>query len=226
MLDLYNWQEYTAFFTVMGVMSVTPGPNNIMLLRSGLHFGFSRSLPHYFGILVGYLLIFVLLSFGLGTLFLEAVWLQITLKIIGACYLLYLAYRIFRMPPIGLEDEEMAPLSFRGALLFQFLNPKIFFSIITLISSYVHFEKGFWYALLPLLPAILVCLNGAACFWLLGGHFLKRYMQNPFHQKLINRVLGILLALLAVMILIPDNSPPAKSSLDLPSAAEAIRREK
>ncbi|MBP8237324.1 MAG: LysE family translocator, partial [Pseudomonas sp.] len=83
-----------AFIAFAFVTSVTPGPNNMMLLASGVNFGLRRSLPHMFGISLGFMLLVASVGLGLGQLFEQVPLLYNVLRYLGAAYLLYLAWKI------------------------------------------------------------------------------------------------------------------------------------
>ena len=104
-------------------MYVTPGPNNAMVLASGLKFGFIKTIPHMSGITIGHVLQLILVCLGLGKIFLIFPQLQNILKILCALYLLYLGYKI-----IGsfskIKEDNSRPLKFHEAGLFQIVNPK------------------------------------------------------------------------------------------------------
>src|SRR4051812_31285519 len=74
----------------------TPGPNNIMIMNSGMHFGIQKSLPHYFGICIGFPAMVLMVALGLGTIFTQYIWIKHGLKILGSIYMLYLAWQILR----------------------------------------------------------------------------------------------------------------------------------
>ena len=76
------------------VTSITPGPNNLMLMASGANFGLRRTLPHMFGISLGHMLLVICTGLGLGQLFVLYPSLQIALRVIGGVYLLYLAWKL------------------------------------------------------------------------------------------------------------------------------------
>ena len=107
------------------VMYVTPGPNNAMVLTSGLKFGFFRSIPHMTGITIGHVTQLILVCLGLGKIFQIYPEIQSILKILCAIYLIYLGYKI-----VGsfskLKDDDSRPLKFYEAALFQIVNPKAF----------------------------------------------------------------------------------------------------
>ena len=120
MIDLNLFIALVSFYFVM---YVTPGPNNAMVLASGLKFGFFKTIPHMSGITIGHILQLILVCLGLGKIFQIFPDLQNILKIICSIYLLYLGYKI-----IGsfskIKEDESRPLKFHEAALFQIVNPK------------------------------------------------------------------------------------------------------
>jgi len=120
MIDLNLFFALVSFYFVM---YVTPGPNNAMVLTSGLKFGFAKTIPHMSGITIGHILQLILVCLGLGKIFQVFPEIQQVLKIICAAYLLYLGYKI-----IGsfskIKEDDSRPLKFHEAALFQIVNPK------------------------------------------------------------------------------------------------------
>ncbi|RMU51303.1 Amino acid transporter LysE [Pseudomonas savastanoi pv. glycinea] len=114
-----------AFTLFAFVTSITPGPNNMMLLASGVNFGFSRTLPHMLGISIGFFVLVLTVGFGLGSVFKAWPLLYTILRYVGAAYLLYLAWKIATSGPASDNvDSQGKPLSFMSAALFQWVNPK------------------------------------------------------------------------------------------------------
>src|SRR5207237_4454 len=104
--------------------TVTPGPNNMMLLSSGATFGFRRTLPHVFGISGGCVVMVLLLGLGLAGIIERLPWLYTLLHIVSTAYLLYLAWRIATSVSVGTGSVGGRPLGFFGAAAFQWVNPK------------------------------------------------------------------------------------------------------
>ncbi len=122
------------FFAIS--MCITPGPNNIMLTASGANFGFKRTLPHILGIEFGMLFLFSLSALGLGVLFKQFPICQIILKVLGSCYLLYLAWRIAFSKRKETPAGKTKPLNIFQAAAFQLLNPKAFIITLTAMSTF------------------------------------------------------------------------------------------
>src|SRR4051795_8313128 len=112
-----------AFVIFASVMFVTPGPNNIMLLSSGLTHGFRLTLPHVAGIAFGFAFMIGAVGLGLGTIFITYPVLQTILKYAGVAYLIYLAAAIAMSGPVSAgQDNRRGPMTFLGAAMFQWVN--------------------------------------------------------------------------------------------------------
>ena len=115
----------SAFVLFAFVSSITPGPNNTMLLASGVNFGFRRSMPHALGISIGFMLLVICVGLGLGEVFKVFPWAYTLLRYVGAAYLLYLAWKIANAGGMSdSQDEQGKPMTFLGAAAFQWVNPK------------------------------------------------------------------------------------------------------
>ena len=126
------------------VTSITPGPNNTMLLASGVNFGFNRTIPHMLGITCGFFVLVVAVGFGLGAVFQTYPILYTVLRYVGAAYLLYLAWKIAHSGPVGDSAEgEAKPISYLGAAAFQWVNPKAWIMAIGAISTYTPMQGYF-----------------------------------------------------------------------------------
>lgn len=105
----------TAFVLFAFVSSITPGPNNTMLLASGVNFGVRRSIPHALGISVGFMVMVLAVGLGLGEVFKAWPPLYTVLRYTGAVYLLYLAWKIATSGPVGTASSSTRkPLGFWG----------------------------------------------------------------------------------------------------------------
>lgn len=134
-----------AFSIFALVASITPGPNNFMLLASGVNFGFKTSIPHMLGISIGFPLMVFAVGLGLADIFSRLPWIYNLLKWIGAIYMLHLAWRIATSGP--LEDTSSAgriakPMSFWSAAVFQWVNPKAWIMAVSAFSTYVPASSG------------------------------------------------------------------------------------
>ena len=126
-----------AFILFAAVMFFTPGPNNIMVLSSGLTYGFRRTLPHIAGVTIGFAFMVGAVGLGFGTIFIAFPVLQTILKYAGAAYLIYLAAMIAMSgPPKPGEETGRGPMTFWGAAMFQWVNVKGWVMVIGTITAY------------------------------------------------------------------------------------------
>jgi threonine/homoserine/homoserine lactone efflux protein len=197
-----NNAALAAFAVFAFVASITPGPNNLMLLASGMNFGFRASVPHMLGINLGFLIMLLAVGFGLGELFVRYPALYSILKWLGAAYLLWLAWRIANAGPAQSEDGPVTgrPLGFPGAALFQWVNPKAWAMAVTAFSAYVPTSVSWRW---ELLVAGLFALINAPCItvWTLFGATLKRWLREPRAARIFNWTMAALLLVSLVPML-------------------------
>ena len=182
-----------AFLVFAVVMFFTPGPNNIMLLTSGLNFGFRRTLPHVAGVTCGYAFMIGVTGLGLGAVFAALPWLQTVLKYAGAAYLVYLAYAIARSdPPEPGEAERRRPMSFIGAALFQWVNAKGWVMAISIITAYAAISTYPWNVGLQVAMSLLIGAMSSVA-WVLCGTALQPLVKSARAVRVFNVTMAILL---------------------------------
>ena len=183
------------------VMYVTPGPNNAMVLASGLKFGFIKTIPHMSGITIGHVLQLILVCLGLGKIFLIFPQLQNILKILCALYLLYLGYKI-----IGsfskIKEDDSRPLRFHEAGLFQIVNPKAL-TISSMVASGFLPENGnlFFSIFFIAMIALIICPLSISP-WAAFGSAIRNLVKNNKIKALIEYFLAILLLITAIIIVL------------------------
>ena len=185
------------------VSSITPGPNNLMLMASGTNYGFSRTVPHLLGVSIGFTVMICLVGVGLMRLFDAYPVTYLILKAFSVTYLLYLAWKIARLaspdsakPAPGSDSRK--PLTFFQAALFQWVNPKAWAMALTAISAYAPASQP----VLGILAVALVCgaINlPSITTWVVLGTQLRRFLDHP--RKL--RAFNITAALMLVGSLYP-----------------------
>ena len=175
------------------VSSITPGPNNFMLLASGSNFGFARTLPHMFGIAAGFCSLLLGIGFGLGALLTAWPALHLALKIAGGSYLLYLSWKIATNRSMGDGGTVSRPLTFLQAAAFQWVNPKAWMMALTAMALYTAPKAHIVSVLLVALAFMLVNLL-CISVWAGFGTVLRRVLSSPARLKWFNIVMGILLA--------------------------------
>ncbi|WP_342634183.1 LysE family translocator [Lichenibacterium ramalinae] len=118
------------------VSSITPGPNNLMLMTSGVNFGVRRTLPHMFGIALGFTLMVVLVGLGLAGIFARFPVLLVAMKWVGAAYMVYLAVKLATAAPLKPTGASGDPMTFLQAAAFQWVNPKAWIMALTGVATY------------------------------------------------------------------------------------------
>ena len=179
--------------TFAAVTSITPGPNNTMILASGLNYGFRRSLPHLFGITCGFAFLIFCVGFGLHAVFVRFPVLQLILKYGGALYLLWLAWKLANAAPMRTDQAAASrPMGFAGAAAFQWINPKAWVMGVSAMTTYL--PQGFGVADVALL-SLVFGLIGTVCVgaWALFGVAMRRVLTNPRSVRVFNVVMALLL---------------------------------
>ena len=176
------------------VTSVTPGPNNLMLMSSGVNFGFRRSIPHMLGIGAGFISLLLGVGFGLGAVLTAFPALHLGLKVAGGLYLLYLAWRIAMRSFADKTGATARPMRFIEAAAFQWVNPKAWVMAVTSMAVYTN----------PQLPvASVLFISGAyaavnlpcVSIWTGFGVILRDFLSDPVRLKWFNIAMGVALVL-------------------------------
>jgi len=185
---------FLALLVFAFVTSVTPGPNNFMLLASGVNFGFWRTLPHMTGIGVGFFILLLAVGLGLGAVLAAFPALNLALKIVGGAYLLYLAWKIAMSRSMGKGGEAGArPMTFLQAAAFQWVNPKAWVMAVTAMAVYTNPERPF---LSMMIVAVAFALTNfpSVSVWAGFGVALRGFLSDPERLKWFNIAMGVLLA--------------------------------
>ena len=199
-LSLAPWAALALFvFT----MTITPGPNNLMLTITGAQFGLRATVPVIAGILAGMSVLVGLASAGVAALLLTTSGLAPVLHVLGLGYLLWLAWKLCA-PNTRLDAQEIhRPLTLIEAILFQFANPKAWMMAVTAASTFLP-------GLLPttsgdqmtatLAMALCFTLIGAPCIacWAILGAALRRWLQQGTRLRQFNIIMGLLLVMTAL----------------------------
>lgn len=181
------------------VSSITPGPNNLMLLASGANFGFRRTVPHMLGISLGHLVMIVLVGLGLIQLFETYPKLHTAMKIASVAYLLFLAWKIANAAPPREGEAGGSPMTFLQAAAFQWVNPKAWFMALTAISVYAP-ATTLWAVVLVAGAFASVNLPSVSTWTLLGVQ-MRRVLTNHLRLRLFNWTMAALLVGSLVLIL-------------------------
>jgi threonine/homoserine/homoserine lactone efflux protein len=165
--------------------SITPGPNNTMLLASGVNFGFRRTLPHLFGISVGVVLLMLSVGFGLGEAFRRFPVLYAALEIASVAYLLYLAWKIGTSGEVKLRQGERRPMKFHEAIAFQWVNPKAWMMVLTAATT-IHVSASFGSNVVLMAALFYVVGFPCICLWAGFGTAMRQVLAEPKRLRIFN----------------------------------------
>ena len=198
MIDLNLFIALISFYFVM---YVTPGPNNAMVLSSGIKFGFLKSIPHMSGITIGHVSQTILVCLGLGKIFQTFPEIQNILKILCAIYLLYLGYKI-----IGsfskIKEDGSRPLKLYEASLFQLVNPKAWTISTMVASGFLPTDENLIVAILFISVTALIICPLSISVWAVFGTGIKNLVKNNKKKAIVEYLLAILLLITAILIVI------------------------
>ncbi|MBZ9675935.1 LysE family translocator [Mesorhizobium sp. ES1-1] len=187
-------ESFLALLVYAFVTSITPGPNNLMLLASGVNFGIARTVPHMLGISIGFLVLLLAVGFGLGAVLAAFPALHNALKIAGGAYLLYLAWKIAMSRSLsGRGEADARPMRFIEAAAFQWVNPKAWVMAITAMAVYTNPDHPFISVALISMAFAAVNLPSVS-IWAGFGTALRGFLSDPVRLKWFNIVMGVMLA--------------------------------
>jgi threonine/homoserine/homoserine lactone efflux protein len=175
------------------VTSVTPGPNNMMLLASGVNFGFRRTVPHMLGISVGHSVMVFLVGLGLAGIFKAWPPALVLLKVASVAYMLWLAWKIAHAAAPGVGTARAKPFSFLQAAAFQWVNPKAWAMALGAVSAYVTQPSVWAYAAVAL---VFAAVNlPSVSVWAGAGQAVRRWLETPGRLRAFNWTMAALLVL-------------------------------
>lgn len=173
------------------VSSITPGPNNMMLLASGANFGLRRTVPHMLGIAIGFSVMIVLLGLGLVTLFDLYPVAHTVLKAVAVVYMLWLAGKIAHASAPRAEGDAGRPLTFLQAAAFQWVNPKAWAMALTALTAYA---PGHTLTAVAFVAVVFGAINlPTVSTWALIGREMRRFLTNPRRLVIFNWTMAALL---------------------------------
>jgi threonine/homoserine/homoserine lactone efflux protein len=191
---LYCAMSYEILLALTGfafVSSITPGPNNLMLMASGANFGFRRTVPHMLGIGIGFTLMIFLVGMGLAQMFDAFPVLHTILKIASVAYLCWLAWKIAHSGAPKEQGAGPKPMTFLQAAAFQWVNPKAWTMALTAITIYAP-DRSVWAIGAVALAFGAVNLPSVST-WTVLGQQMKRILTNPSRLRAFNWTMATLL---------------------------------
>jgi threonine/homoserine/homoserine lactone efflux protein len=187
-------QLFVALALFAFVSSITPGPNNTMLLASGANFGLRRTVPHLTGVMVGFFVLILCVGLGLGGLFAAYPVLHTVLKVLGGLYLLYLAFKIATADGVGGGKTGGKPQTFWQAAAFQWINPKAWAMALGAVTTYA--PQAHYVANVVIIAAVFAAINiPCVTTWAAFGMGLRRFLDRPKVLRAFNLIMAALLVL-------------------------------
>lgn len=175
------------------VTSITPGPNNLMLMASGANFGFRRTIPHMLGVGLGFVFMTILMGIGLSSAFDAWPFLKDALTAVSIVYLLWLAWKIANAAQPKDGERAGTPLTFLQAASFQWVNPKAWSMALSAVTIYTYDDTVL---AIIVVAAIFGAVNiPAVSTWCLLGREMRRFLTNPARLKAFNWLMAGLLVL-------------------------------
>lgn len=189
-MDIFIAVFFFAFST-----TVTPGPNNIMIMSSGVNYGVKSSLPHFFGICLGFPAMVLVVGMGFGTVLEQLPLLHQMIKIAGTLYLLWLAWVIGSQTPKAIEKGNRTPLTFWQAVLFQWVNGKAWVMATGAVAAFTTVAGTLWSEVMAITAAFLAVTFPCVGVWLVAGAGLRQLLTNHTAQRVFNIAMAVLLVL-------------------------------
>ena len=181
-----------ALFLFALTTSITPGPNNMMLFASGVNFGFVRTIPHMFGIGVGFLSLLIAVGFGLGALLNSVPLLYTLLKFSGGAYLVWIAWKIGSSRTLAEGTAGAAPMTFFQAAAFQWVNPKAWVMAVSAMATYTS-EQSYLFSVMIVGIVFAIVNVPSVSTWAGFGSALRQWLSDPFRLKWFNITMALLL---------------------------------
>ncbi|MBV9557850.1 MAG: LysE family translocator [Pseudolabrys sp.] len=190
-------QTLLALLTFAVVTSMTPGPNTLTMTASGVNFGFMRTVPHIMGVQIGFMIVLVACAGGLGVVFTTYPSLQWVLKVAGALYLCWLAWKVATSGGPG-RKEAAKPLTFLQAAAFQWVNPKGLVVALSTFAIYVRPDHALNDSIIVLIIfTVTTALSSVS--WTGFGSAMRELLRDPRRARIFN----ITMALLLVASIVP-----------------------
>jgi len=187
-----TFETFLALSLYSIVASVTPGPNNLMLLASGVNFGIRRTVPHMLGIAIGFTAMVAIVGLGLGAVLDIVPGVMTGLRYAALAYTVWLAWKLGTSGSLGTGHAGAQPMGFMSACLFQWVNPKAWVMALTATALYTSAQG---YFLSVLLVAAVFGLIGMPfiAIWAGFGVALRGFLSIPWRLRAFNVIMGLLL---------------------------------
>jgi threonine/homoserine/homoserine lactone efflux protein len=191
--------------TVMFVMSITPGPNNIMVLSSGARFGVRHTLPHLMGITLGFIVLLATMYAGLASVVTRLPVLQSMLTVSCSAYLIWIAWKLLGARRKNANPEEhlerARPWRWFEAVAFQLVNPKGWGMAVSCAGLVTKQGMVSGWGLALLIGAAVIINFPSVCLWAICGATVSRWLDTPLRFRIFNGAMALLLLMTAIWML-------------------------
>lgn len=198
-------EYYLAVVAFTFVGALTPGPNTIMLMVSGLNHGVRKSVPHYLGVCLGFPLLVLIIGLGMGALFIQYPFIHQGVKIIGVLYLCYLAWKIANAGGSDVSGGTGTPLTFMQAAAFQWVNPKAWAVAASAVAAFTiagRIPQSIAFIAFACLTTGFITMG----LWLVMGASLKMWLGNERRVRVFNITMAVVL-LLSIVPMVASEFP-------------------
>ena len=199
---------FAGFLVFSIVNSITPGPNNLLMMASGSVFGLKRTLPHIAGVILGFGVMSLAVGFGLAKVLQTSPMLFVVLRWAAAAYILYIAWRMVTAKGPGVAVADDRPMSFLGAVAFQWVNPKAWVMALGAVGTFAEHDR-FLVDVVVISITFMVVGVPCALTWTSFGSAIRRWFKKPGHLKAFNWTMAALL-LASLYPLITEPLGPAR----------------
>ena len=201
-MDIQTWW---AFFTACWLIALSPGSGAVLSMSHGLNYGLQKTSATIAGLQLGLLLILLVAGGGVGTLLVASEWAFAIVKVLGACYLIYIGWSQWSSVGNGVDiayNQGAASLHWRQRVATGFLtnatNPKGIIFMVAVLPQFLTDQRPLWLQLMVMsvtcIGVDLVVMHGYAA----GASALRRWMRSPEAVRWQNRIFGGLLMLVGL----------------------------
>lgn len=213
---------FAGFLVFAAASSATPGPNNLMMMASGSIHGLKRTLPHMAGVVLGFGAMTFLIGLSVAGVSKILPWLYPVLRWGAAVYILYIAWRLATAKGPGTASSAVRPMTFLGAVAFQWVNPKAWVMALGAVTTYA--APGHLLADAALIAAVFMLINvPCALVWTSFGVNIRRWLKSPLHLKAFNWTMAALLVA-SLYPLITEPLGPQSASPPRPQPVPSVAR--